>query len=333
MESVRCDLCHCEATEASLHLDERMFQKGSFTIVRCKRCGLLYTNPRPTQEEISSFYPKGYYAYTPSERRKPKRLEQKVFDLVLEQYYGYTHLNKGGKKGRLAGRLRKIAAFPFYLRLSLLGKNIKIIPYRGEGRLLEIGCATGEALELFGQKGWTPYGVEMDREAARYASEARGLKVTGGTLGQARFSDSFFDVVYFSHAFEHLPNPMETLREVHRILKPAGRVIVKLPNAASLERAFFRRYWLHWDVPRHYYHFTQDLLKRALKETGFAVETVRYDLGTLGLRESLKIYLRERYGRELKDNRLLEIGLGGFACLFAYLRRGGVMVLYARKEG
>lgn len=62
MEHVKCDLCGSD--DASLLFaarDINLSKKGLFNIVRCKKCGLVYVNPRPTKQEIGKFYPDTYF--------------------------------------------------------------------------------------------------------------------------------------------------------------------------------------------------------------------------------------------------------------------------------
>jgi SAM-dependent methyltransferase len=71
------------------------------------------------------------------------------------------------------------------------------------------------------------------------------------------------------HVLEHLEHPRETLEEVHRILRPGGRLVVAVPNFASLQAEWSGAAWFHLDLPRHLYHFPLAALRRLLDDTGF----------------------------------------------------------------
>ena len=72
---------------------------------------------------------------------------------------------------------------------------------------------------------------------------------------------------------EHLPEPLATLAEVRRVLRPAGVAVIGVPNAASLQARLFGRYWAAYDAPWHLTHFTPGTLGRLLEQAGF--RTVR----------------------------------------------------------
>src|SRR5438067_1473759 len=81
-----------------------------------------------------------------------------------------------------------------------------------------------------------------------------------GDLFQAEYKDAFFDVVLFNHSLEHMYNPVAILREVHRVLKPGGLLIINIPNAGSFEAWLFSEYWTQWSPPQHIFHFTKQTM-------------------------------------------------------------------------
>ena len=164
------------------------------------------------------------------------------------------------------------------------------------GRILDVGCGAGFFLRALDPTRWDRFGVEIGKAASEQAARALGLdQVRAGTLVEAAFDDSCFDLVTLWSALEHTNEPRANLIEARRILKPGGTLIVQVPNAASYQARWFNGSWFSLDAPRHRYHFSAMGLDRLLSQTGF--ETYRRTFlsrahNSHALRQSLKARLR-----------------------------------------
>lgn len=142
--------------------------------------------------------------------------------------------------------------------------------FKRGGKLLEIGAASGDFLQLLQDTGYEVYGVELSKRAAEQADRLYGLKLFQGTLEDAAFPPDFFDCVVLYHVLEHVPDPAGTLREIYRILKPGGRVLIEVPNVQSVDARFSKALLASiLDYPNHLYAFTPALLKKMTEEAGF----------------------------------------------------------------
>ena len=338
LETVPC--CSCGATGnfqpflAAPNWNRECGPAVSFQIVACRSCGLLLTNPRPTPAYLAAFYPQAYYAYQP---KPPKQLSGwKALGARLEwwsklgmrqAFWGYPV--SGGAWRRW---LLRLLLWPLALRLRLLGKDLKIIPYRGQGRFLDVGCGSGGDLVYQRQCGLRVAGVEMNAAAAEQARTVHGLDVRAGTLETSGLPDGSFDVIHMSHVFEHVPNPAAALDAMRRLLDADGLVILKVPNAAGRSAKRYGRCWLGFDLPRHLCHFTPDSISRLLKRHGFSVIAIRQDLGAWGMwRESERFERRSQGRPEPGDSKwrgLLHQAAEWWSCLFG---RGSTIAVYARK--
>jgi 2-polyprenyl-3-methyl-5-hydroxy-6-metoxy-1,4-benzoquinol methylase len=117
--------------------------------------------------------------------------------------------------------------------------------------------------------GWDPVGVETSEFAAKYAAEHTGCPVYAGTLEKAAFPSESFDVVTLTDVIEHVPEPVELMREIHRILRPGGVVFIVTPNFASLF------VWLYgpkayavWP-DQHVIYFQPSTMTKLLRGVGF----------------------------------------------------------------
>jgi SAM-dependent methyltransferase len=137
------------------------------------------------------------------------------------------------------------------------------------GRVLDVGCGSGYFLGgSFGLADWERWGSEISEETAALA-EASGIRTVVGDFANAGFADSFFDAVCVLDTFYYFPAPQKTLREIHRILKPGGVLLLELPFAAT-------RLWRVSSKANRMdlYYYSPRPIVRLLKEAGFTVEQI-----------------------------------------------------------
>jgi SAM-dependent methyltransferase len=241
VETTSCLLCGEAACTPLMQTKDRLCHlPGSFRLVRCDACGLVYLSPRPTRESMDFYYPKAYDPFLTTSFR----------DLPLIERLGVRY--------GLHKRCRLVS--------SLL---------QG-GRLLDVGCATGRFLAAMRQiPGWEVMGVEPSPSAAEFARAACGLEVHVGDLPSARFPDAYFDIVTMWDVLEHLAAPLETLREVRRVLKSDGYLVIRTPSLDSLDARVFGPFWAGLDSPRHLAIFSRRTVTRLLERSGFALRRLR----------------------------------------------------------
>ena len=261
MEYISCNLCGADDTELLFKAKERdLGTEEIFNIVKCKKCGLVYINPRPDKIEIKKYYP---FPYWP---RANERVDINKATILNEPW-------------------QKIMR----IRTTHLLKYIK------NGKILDIGCGDGFFLKYLKEKGFEVYGVEPGEVASRYARDVLGLNVFTGELEDARYPDNFFDGVSLYAVLEHLPDPLKTLKEVKRILKPDGILYICVPNFSGLESKIFKGKWACIKSPTHLYHFTPSTLIKMLKKAGLTMIEMKQfsSLGkcTMGYSESLRYLL------------------------------------------
>jgi spore maturation protein CgeB len=192
MEKVACPLC--DATD-----HRAVWSREGASYVRCSRCGLLFENPRLTEEELKGFY-------------------------SAESYFINT-----GAGSDAAGYVDYFAQ----CSPALLSEYFEILrleaPARSPVELLDVGCGPGGLLREASLHGWKARGLELSRWAVE-KGRGSGLQIVEGTLEQAGFPEASFDVVSMFDVLEHLPNPRNTMREVRRVLRPGGVAVVETPN-------------------------------------------------------------------------------------------------------
>jgi len=197
-----------------------------------------------------------------------------------------------------------------------------------DGRsLLDVGCYTGVFVEIAGERGWDAWGMEPSRWAVEQA-QARGLRVTQGTLDVASLPEAHFDVVTLWDVIEHLADPRGVLEQVYRLLKPGGLVVVHTIDVDSLFARVMGARW-PWLMEMHLYYFSRRTLGAMLEKCGFRVLSDRPQgrYLRLGYLTSRVAALLPLVGRPV-EWLVTKLGLRGLA---VPVNLGDLFTLYARK--
>ncbi|MBI4834625.1 MAG: class I SAM-dependent methyltransferase [Planctomycetes bacterium] len=230
MEYVSCALCGADKAEA-------VYTISDLKVVRCLKCGLVYTNPRLSDDERARLYSEDYF-------RNQSSPDVPSFDYIQNKELFYADAQR-----RLRG----------------------IMKFKRSGKILEIGCATGGFLDVAREYGWEPYGVEISPWASDYARNKLGLNVVTGNLEDASFPDSFFDVIAMYHVLEHLPLPKQAIQKAARLLKADGLLVITVPDINSGNARRMKERWVNLVPKIHLYHFSKETLTKLLSENGFGI--------------------------------------------------------------
>ncbi len=168
-------------------------------------------------------------------------------------------------------------------RLHLLPRRSMLAYVRARidgGAVLDLGCGDGQALRDF-PASFRPFGIELAALAA--AAADRQFRERGGGAVQAAcleglraFESGTFDAACLRSYLEHEAEPLAVLREVARVLTPAGFAVVKVPNYGSLNRRVMGRHWCGFRYPEHLNYFTPATLTVLAARAGFRA---RFGLG------------------------------------------------------
>jgi ubiquinone/menaquinone biosynthesis C-methylase UbiE len=299
-ELTECPLCDGhEHEEIYLARDRHYGIPGVYRIVRCAACSLIFLNPMYSDAELSKLYPSDYYAY------------QDNFD---------------------PGRWKQLVKRLLCYRLKTQDPK-----FSTPGKMLDLGCGTGWFMRTMRDQGWEAHGVEINESAAALGRKTAGLSIFSGTLKQANFPSGSFDYIRSNHSFEHISCPGETLDEIHRVLKPDGKIMIGVPNVSSPNARFFRQYWWYLGAPVHTFTYSVDTLSRLLRKHRFAIETVTYNSDFSGILGSFQIWLNRKNGRKstqgmMINNPVLRIPCQWAAKLFDRFKRGDAIEITSVKS-
>ena len=122
---------------------------------------------------------------------------------------------------------------------------------------------------------WQVTGIDTSTMAVQRARTDLGLRALVGTLPHPDLKPSSFEAITMWHSLEHVHEPLEILKEAHRLLVPGGRIVITVPNIDSLPFRWFGSAWYGLDLPRHLSHFAPWTLHLMLEQAGFRVGPMR----------------------------------------------------------
>jgi SAM-dependent methyltransferase len=301
-----CDLCSANDARfvlSTLRLDG--------PLVCCRGCGLFYViaaQAAPAYESNGA----------ESARRAPVESNQAAEEMR-----------------RLAARARELALVEpevegsegYWRELTAKERLEDLGRFISRGRLLEVGCSTGELLVTAGSS-FAVVGVEADASSSEVA-RAHGLECFSGTLFDACFPNEHFDAAALYHVIEHLPSPRRALVELHRILRPGGWLVIETPNIAT---PWFRLLGARWRqlIPDHRYFFAPKTIKRLLQETGFETRELRAVSKAMSVR--LFVSRLSRYHQLLARSAAILTHQLKLNDRTLRLNLGDVMRVYARRQ-
>ena len=239
LETAPC--CYCgshRADQVFTGIDRLHGLPGRFAVVRCDRCQLMRTDPRPSRSSISLYYPANYAPY----------LQTTVAPI---------------SSSRLLGR-------------RLFDPLDVVTPSVRPGRLLELGSASGSYLASMKAMGWDVTGVEPDRASAARATAAIGEPVLCAGVEDVEFDPQSYDLICAWMTFEHLHDPVETFRRCRSWLKSGGWLAFSVPDCGSWQFNAFRSQWFALQLPTHLYHFTAQTLSVILDGCGYVNVQLRW---------------------------------------------------------
>ena len=159
-----------------------------------------------------------------------------------------------------------------------LRKLRQIMLLKKSGLILDVGCGDGSFLLPFSERGWDTYGVDVSKSACNLAIKRLGRNIFNSELSDCHFPSNYFDVIILNHVVEHLSNPNETLKEISRILKNDGILVLFTPNVDSFQFKLSKEKWFHLDLPRHLCLYNPKTLANLIDKNGFKIIARTYPL-------------------------------------------------------
>jgi 2-polyprenyl-3-methyl-5-hydroxy-6-metoxy-1,4-benzoquinol methylase len=330
LETVSCALCGSDCHNIYLPQAKELYNdlEAWFDIVRCRQCGFVFTNPRPTAETIHCFYPDSAQYYQPKTSRlkagnwSRKKWKQALQQSVVSRRFGYP-------LPRVAGFLDAGSSLVWGKKLQL-SHLPRFVP---DGRLLDIGCAWGGYLWRMQELGWEVHGIELNAAAARYAQEELGLlNVRTGSFADLDYPEGSFDVVHMSMVLEHLYEPAMVLRRINKILHKDGQFILSVPDISGFEARLFKDKCYTLQVPQHLSHFTPQTATRFLSQAGFGVDEILHQPSKKDFTKSAEYLENKNLSKVINHPLVRGAILGPLVWILSSMGKTSRMSIFARKE-
>lgn len=213
------------------------FYAGEHRMFRCCACFLAFVYPTPSLSYLADFYSR--------------------YHMVLAQGGGYEL-----REDRMS------ADFP--TKVELIQRNLAA----KNARVLDVGCGKGYFVKACVDQGINAEGIDLSDTAINYAQNVLGVKASCARIEDAKDQIGIYDAITFWATIEHLPDPLSTLRSIHKALKPGGLFFLDTGIGHDwLDRLLpGANQW--YDPPQHLFVFSADSIRIALTKAGFEVEKV-----------------------------------------------------------
>jgi 2-polyprenyl-3-methyl-5-hydroxy-6-metoxy-1,4-benzoquinol methylase len=206
-----------------LSVKDHSISKEEFDLYRDESIDLVFTYPQPSDSKLAAYYEsEDYISHTDGKRSLFEKAYQFVKGIALK------------KKVNLINELRP-----------------------NKGILLDIGAGTGDFLAEAKRDGWQTIGIEPNEKARNSAM----LKKVNFVDSSIALENNSVDIITMWHVLEHVPDIQAQIKELKRLIKPNGAIVIAVPNFNSYDANHYKDFWAAYDVPRHLWHFSRQSIK------------------------------------------------------------------------
>ena len=231
----------CDSTDFASHLICRDYtvSEKSFSLVKCKFCSFVFTNPRPNPDEIGQYYESvDYVSHSDTSQGLINNIYQKVKSVTIRQ------------KANLV--------------FGLTAKR----------EILDIGCGTGSFLGQCKAEGWSVRGVEPNVTARDNCFLKFGFTPESSFVYD-NYAEGSLSVITLWHVLEHVHELNHYLSSFNKLLSEDGFLVIAVPNHTSYDANYYKEFWAAYDVPRHLWHFSPETIKKLCSNFGFALTEIK----------------------------------------------------------
>jgi 2-polyprenyl-3-methyl-5-hydroxy-6-metoxy-1,4-benzoquinol methylase len=219
-----------------LKVKDYSVSQETFDLYYDETLDMLITHPQPSLENLGKYYEsEDYISHTDNKRSLFEKLYHFIKSIALKN------------------------------KLNLINSQ-----QSNKGRLLDIGAGTGDFLLVAKNDGWQTIGVEPS-DRAKAIAKSKGISFVEQT---SELESNSFDVISMWHVLEHVPDLDQQIKELKRLLKPTGTLIVAVPNFKSFDAQHYGKFWAAFDVPIHFWHFSKTAIKLLFEKEEIQLEKV-----------------------------------------------------------
>ncbi len=250
-----CRICGDDNDNPVYEVQEMMFgYKDVFHYFQCSGCGCLQIRNFPA--DMSRYYPESYYSYQGRSSRN------KIIHFIIGLRNRYAVYDRG-----VIGKL----IHAIYPNREL--RFLSLLPMDKSMKILDVGCGSGTLLYLLRELGFDQT-LGVDPFIRKDIEYENGLRVLKKRIGDV---EGPWDLVMFHHSFEHVPDPIKTLRNVAGLLNQKGYCVIHIPTVSSYAWRYYGVQWVQLDAPRHFFLHSVESIQVLADKTGLHLRNVVYD--------------------------------------------------------
>ena len=231
----------CEVEDSQFFYDEERNDEPVVFVI-CKKCGLVYQNPRKSYDEFRIYYSEDF--------RKTNDVEPNI-----EKYID-SRIDVGKQ-------ILPLAEMLFYKNLTNMLKSV--IFGKRQFKVLDVGCGVGGILVPFQEAGYVCKGIDIPSEYTRIGREQLAVHIEEVFIDEFE-TDEKYDIIILSHALEHFLEPLKYLKKINLLLRPNGIVYVEIPD---IERPYDWMPLKYFFMLGHVYYYSSLTLNLLMKKSGF----------------------------------------------------------------
>jgi 2-polyprenyl-3-methyl-5-hydroxy-6-metoxy-1,4-benzoquinol methylase len=233
-----CPVCGSKAFDEVVSCIDHTVSHETFNIVKCAKCALLITSPRPETAQLSQYYAsEDYISHSDNVRS--------IVDLIY--------------------KISRV--FTLTWKYALVKKHsIKKSPLN----ILDYGCGTGDFLKKCLSHGHNVEGVEPSDKARAIARTSTRAAI----FSELNDTSANFDAITLWHVLEHVPDLNKIVSRLSTSLAKNGTMFIAVPNHASADASKYNSHWAGYDVPRHLWHFSKNNMNLLLQNNGLQLTDI-----------------------------------------------------------
>ncbi|MHC1702567.1 MAG: class I SAM-dependent methyltransferase [Tenuifilaceae bacterium] len=257
-EYLTCKICGNKENNTEYTAREMMFGfRDEFNYYQCNNCQCLQIESFP--ENISKYYPEGYYSFKEHSDHKFKGVKG-IFSRL--QYNSAIFKNNP---------FQKLIHFLLPTKKYDLFESLKI---NKKTRILDVGCGNGgKFLYPLAEIGFTNL-LGCDPYINKPITYSNSLSIFKTDIFQIVGE---WDIITFHHSFEHSDSPAKTLIKASELMSKNGVCIIRIPTVSSYAWEHYKTNWFQLDAPRHYFLHSIKSIELLAKQAGLKLTSVIYD--------------------------------------------------------
>ena len=210
-------------TKHFLNVKDHSVSQETFELLYDENLDMLITHPQPSLEKLPSYYESiDYISHTDGNKSLFEKMYQFVKTIALKN------------------------------KLKLINSESQ------KGRILDIGAGVGDFLSVCKNDGWDTIGIEPS-DKAKTIAKSKGVSFVENV---SELESNSFDVITMWHVLEHVPDLENQIRELKRLIKFNGTIIIAVPNFKSYDAKHYKEFWAAFDIPIHLWHFSKTAIQK-----------------------------------------------------------------------